>query len=151
MSRSSYPPWLDHPNNIRWKVQAMKLIMQFSPTTCHFLPVSSKYSSSQSPSIYAFPLMWYSKFHTQTKQKVKLWFLYILMVLEWRREDGIFRAEWQPAFCQFNIFLVCSWTQFLYVTIVPKYLNFVTFSKDLLSIIKLLFYPAYYWWDIPEY
>jgi hypothetical protein len=37
--------WLNHPNNIWWSVQVMKLlIMQSSPASRHFLPVRSKYS-----------------------------------------------------------------------------------------------------------
>jgi hypothetical protein len=34
MFRPSHPPWFDHPNNIRLRIQAMKfIIMQFSPRT----------------------------------------------------------------------------------------------------------------------
>jgi hypothetical protein len=41
----SHPPWLYHSNYIWWRVKAMKLlIMQFSPTSCHFIPLWSKYS-----------------------------------------------------------------------------------------------------------
>jgi hypothetical protein len=33
-----YPPWFNHPNNIRWRIQAVKfIIMQFSPWSI-FLP-----------------------------------------------------------------------------------------------------------------
>jgi hypothetical protein len=43
MRRQSHRPWLYHPNNIWWSVQVMKLfIMQSSPASCHFLPLSSK-------------------------------------------------------------------------------------------------------------
>jgi hypothetical protein len=38
-------PWLHHSDYIWGRVQTMKLlIMQFSPTTCHFIPLRSKYS-----------------------------------------------------------------------------------------------------------
>jgi hypothetical protein len=41
----SHPPWL-HRSNYTWgSVQAMKLlIMQFYPTSCHFISLWSKYS-----------------------------------------------------------------------------------------------------------
>jgi len=41
-----HAPWFPyHPNNIRWIVQVMKLlIMQSPPASCHFLPRRSKYS-----------------------------------------------------------------------------------------------------------
>jgi hypothetical protein len=45
MPYPSHPPWFDHPNNMWWSMQVMKLfIMQSSPSFCHFLPVRSKYS-----------------------------------------------------------------------------------------------------------
>jgi hypothetical protein len=32
MSRPPHPPWFNYPNNIRWKIQAVKFItMQFYP------------------------------------------------------------------------------------------------------------------------
>jgi hypothetical protein len=41
----SHPPCLDHPNNTGQRVQTMQLlIMQFSPTSYHFIPRKSKYS-----------------------------------------------------------------------------------------------------------
>jgi hypothetical protein len=47
---SSRPPWLHHSNYIWRKVQFMKLlIMQFSPTSYHFIPLRSKYSPQTPP------------------------------------------------------------------------------------------------------
>jgi hypothetical protein len=41
----SHPPWLDHSNYTWQRVQAMKLlIMQFFPTSYHFMLLRSKYS-----------------------------------------------------------------------------------------------------------
>jgi hypothetical protein len=34
---------------------------------------------------------------------------------------------------EFSLLLIFSWMQFLFVTVVPKYLNFAAFSKDLLA------------------
>jgi hypothetical protein len=37
-------PWFDHPHNIWWSVQVIKLlIVQSPPASCHFLPLRSKY------------------------------------------------------------------------------------------------------------
>jgi hypothetical protein len=45
MPSPSHPPWLDHSNYTWRRVQVMKLlIMQFSPTSCHFISLRSKYS-----------------------------------------------------------------------------------------------------------
>jgi hypothetical protein len=43
MSSPPHPPSFNHPNNIRWRIQVMKLIiMQFSPWSI-FLPFRPKY------------------------------------------------------------------------------------------------------------
>jgi hypothetical protein len=43
MPHPPHPPWFNHPNNIRWRIQAMKfIIMQFSLRSV-FLPFTSKY------------------------------------------------------------------------------------------------------------
>jgi hypothetical protein len=42
MSRSPHPPWFNHPNNIRWRIQVMKfIIMQFFPRSV-FLPLGPR-------------------------------------------------------------------------------------------------------------
>ena len=40
-------PWIHHQNNICSKVQIMKLIMQFSPVSCCFLPLMPKHLLQQ--------------------------------------------------------------------------------------------------------
>jgi hypothetical protein len=43
MSHPPHPPWFNHPNNIRWRIQAMKfIIMQFSSWSI-FIAFSSRY------------------------------------------------------------------------------------------------------------
>jgi hypothetical protein len=45
MNCTSHSSWLDHTNNIWYRVQVMKLlIMQSSSDFCHFHPLRSKYS-----------------------------------------------------------------------------------------------------------
>jgi hypothetical protein len=63
----SHSLWLDHSNYIWRRIQVMKLLsMQFSPTSCHFIPYS------QTPSVCVHPLMWETKFHTHTNPRAKL-------------------------------------------------------------------------------
>jgi hypothetical protein len=45
MPGPSHPSWLDHSNYTLWRVQVMKLTMQFSPISCYFIPLWSKYPS----------------------------------------------------------------------------------------------------------
>jgi hypothetical protein len=43
MTRPPHPPWLNHPNSIRWRMQVIKfIIMQFSPLSV-FIPFRTKY------------------------------------------------------------------------------------------------------------
>jgi hypothetical protein len=42
MTCSSHPPRFDHSNYTWWRVQITKLlVMQFSPPSCHFIPLLS--------------------------------------------------------------------------------------------------------------
>jgi hypothetical protein len=48
MSRQPQRPWINHPNNIRWRRQALKfIIMQFSPRP-FFFPFRSNYHPQHS-------------------------------------------------------------------------------------------------------
>jgi len=45
LSRPTHLTWPDHPNNVWWRVQIMKLlIIQSFPASRHFLPLRSEYS-----------------------------------------------------------------------------------------------------------
>jgi hypothetical protein len=70
MSRPPHPPSFIHPNNIKWRIQAVKfIIMQFSPRSV-LVPFRSKYHPqhcSQKPSVYIPPSKWETKFRTHKK------------------------------------------------------------------------------------
>jgi len=71
-SLPSRPRWFYHPNKIWCSVHVMKLlIMQFSPASRHFLCLKSKYS----PSTLSLNILfgWETKFHTHTRQHIKLY------------------------------------------------------------------------------
>jgi hypothetical protein len=57
MPHASHPPWFHDPNNIWWRLWVVKLLtVQSSPASCHFLPLTPKYSPQhpvlKTPSIY---------------------------------------------------------------------------------------------------
>jgi hypothetical protein len=53
MPRQSHPPWSDHPNNIWWNVQVMKLIMQCFPA-----PTTPASPTLLGPNILPSTLFW---------------------------------------------------------------------------------------------
>jgi hypothetical protein len=66
----------------------------------------------------------------------------VFIFLDSRREDKRFWTELYQALSEFNLLLISSWIRFWFVTVVPKYLNCSTFSKDLLSIFMSWICPA---------
>jgi hypothetical protein len=64
MPLPSHPPWRDHPNNIWWSIQVMKLLIMLS---CPGSPPPQPVPPSQTPSLCVLPLMWETKFHTHIK------------------------------------------------------------------------------------
>jgi hypothetical protein len=71
----SYPPRFDHPNNILYRIQIMKvLIMQVPLTSCYFALLRSNFSSalsSQTSSSQFPPLGQETKFQNQYKTTCK--------------------------------------------------------------------------------
>jgi hypothetical protein len=84
-------------------------------------------SCSQTPLVYALPLIWETKFHTHTKQLSELWFfifnLYILM-----QQAG--RQKTEPNGSKHSQNLISPFIQFWSVNVVPKHTTFAIFSKD---------------------
>jgi hypothetical protein len=85
----SHPPSYDHPNYILRRVRVMKLlIMQFSPASCHFIPLRSKYFvSTLFPNTLSLCYSGYVRDHI---------LLYILIVtfLDSNQKDKSFLTEW---------------------------------------------------------
>jgi hypothetical protein len=69
----SHPLCFDHPSNIWWRIQVIKLlIMQSSPATSSLIQIFSSAPCSQTPSTYDLPLVWGTKFYTHTKTTSKI-------------------------------------------------------------------------------
>ena len=68
VSRPSHSSWFDHPNNIWWVVQNIKLLVMWSsPLFCYVVPLRPKIflsTLSRKPPTYISPWMWETKLHT---------------------------------------------------------------------------------------
>jgi len=72
----------------------------------------------------------------------------IFKFLENRWEDKTLWTEWEQESHILNLLCIYLSMQFWFITVITKYLNFATFSMDLLAITNLWFYPAFWWRDI---
>jgi hypothetical protein len=94
----------------------------------------------------------YKVSHTyKTTGKILLLCTLIFAFLDSNQEGKRFCTERYQAFPDFNRLLIPSWMEFRLVRVVPKYLNFFTLSKDLLSIFMLWFCPAFWFRDMTMY
>jgi hypothetical protein len=96
---ATHPPWFDHPNNIWWSTQVMKIIiLQSSPAPPPPLPQIHIFSSvpySQQLSIHVLPLVWDRPSFTRIKTMYKSLVSYIsnFKFLD-RLEDKTFWTKW---------------------------------------------------------
>jgi hypothetical protein len=51
---------------------------------------------------------------------------------------------------QIELLLISTWIKFWFVTVIPKYVNFAVFSKDL-RYLYVVISPCILWWDINIY
>jgi hypothetical protein len=54
--------------------------------------------------------------------------------LDSRRDDKRLWTEWYQAFPEFSLLLISSWIQFWSVSVVPRYLNFLSYYVFILSV-----------------
>jgi hypothetical protein len=71
MSCPSHSSWFDHPNNIWWWVQIIKLLTPLLPRPS-WTQISSSATYSRTLSVYVHLSKWETKFQTHTQQQAKL-------------------------------------------------------------------------------
>jgi hypothetical protein len=99
VSRPSHPLWLDHSNYALLRVQVTKLlIIQFSPTSCHFVKLWSK-RSPQHP-VLKHPQSMFLNVRDQVSHpcrtigKIINLYTHVLTFLDRRREDKKLWTVW---------------------------------------------------------
>jgi hypothetical protein len=113
MPYPSHYPWFNHPNNIFWRVQIMKLLIEnlkswsfslcncFLP--CHFIPHGILFSTLFSS--YVHTLGWEPRLTpVQTTGQNTVLYILIFIFLDGRWEDRILWTEWLEG-CQ-NVFVI---------------------------------------------
>jgi hypothetical protein len=98
MSRPPHPPWFNHPNNIRLRIQAVKFIVMQVSSWSIFLPFRSKYPPQHSvlknPQSVFLPRSERPSF-APIQHNCKITVLYILIIkfFDMRQEDKRFWTE----------------------------------------------------------
>jgi hypothetical protein len=70
----------------------------------------------------------------KTTEEIVILYILIFKFLSRKWEDKIFWSELWKEFYEFNLLLISFWMQFWFVTVVPMYLKFATYSEDLLAV-----------------
>jgi hypothetical protein len=95
---SSHPFWPEHSNYTWWRILVTTLIMQFYPTSYHFIPLWSKYfqhSFHKHPQSMFFPWSQRLRFTPIQNHRQIYSFVYsYFYVLDSRREDRRLWIEW---------------------------------------------------------
>jgi len=117
MQYQSHPPWYNNHNDVLWIVPFMKAL--FFAVLSTLPPLSSYWSecilSTQfsSTSIDVLRLVWATEFHNHTERQVKLWFLFIQILIFWRGDGKRKWTKLYQALCAFNLLLIFLRMQFL--------------------------------------
>jgi hypothetical protein len=88
MSGLPHPPWFNHPNNIRWRIQAVKfIIMQFSPWSIFLNTLFSKTLSLCS----SLKVRGQVSHPYSTTGKITVLYILIFSFFDIRREDNLWK------------------------------------------------------------
>jgi len=96
-------------------------------------------------SIFVLPPVWQISHPYTTTGKIIVLCIVFFKFLEKRCKTKILNRM-VASISRINLLLISSWIQFLCV--VPKYVNYTTFSKNLLAMSELWFFTAFWWRDI---
>jgi hypothetical protein len=117
-----------------------------------YVQISSSTSVLRNPqSMYSLKVRDQVSHPYSTTGKILVMFILIFRFFDMRQEDRRFWTEWQQAFPEFNLLLNSLRMSFWFVSVVPKYLNFATFSNNSLPILIFWFCPEFGWRDMIIY
>jgi hypothetical protein len=99
MSSPPHPPWFNHPNSIRWRIQVMKFIIMHFSSRFVFFPLGPNILLN---TLFSKTLSLCSSLEVRdqilypynTTVKITIWFILIFRFFDMRREDKRFWTEW---------------------------------------------------------
>jgi hypothetical protein len=87
----------------------------------------------------------------KTAENILVSYVIIFTCLGNRGEVKCFWTEWMQTLPELNVRILPSRVKVLFVTVVPKYFDFATFSKYVLAVFMLCFSPAFWCRDFNTY
>ena len=148
---------ISHQNNIWW-VQIIKFpfMMWSSPLPCHLIPLRPKYPPQHSILEHPQPVFLpqcelpsFTPIQNNVHNYSSAYLNLCIFGYQTGRHKMLHRMvawiSWLQSVLNF------SRMEFLFVKVVPKYLNSSTLPKELLPILMFRFCPAFYSWDMTIY
>ena len=157
MPRPSYSSLFDHPNYIGEEYRTLR-------SSLHTFLQSLVTSSLLGPNIplntlFSNTLSLRSSLNVsdhvshpyKTIGKIIVQYILLFKNLDSKLEDKRSCTDWEQTFHDPHLLLNSSSTEFWFVRVVPKYLNFPTLSKGLFSLFILWLHPAFWSQDVTMY
>jgi hypothetical protein len=136
ISRPFYLPWSNNPSNTEWRVKIMKLIIQFSPSSCYFSLNPIIFFSRKLLSCKIWPrIVWWTFTDNEEEHSVCLLLIAWFFLRHWRRK------QYYPPKCWETFKTVHDGTSqktILFLVPIERTLNSISVSCSQITLILVL-------------